>query len=548
MNKTFSVNISGLIFNIEEEAYQALSQYLETLKSYLKNSHSREEILADIESRIAELFTLKISDRKQAIVKSEVEEIIAILGQPEDFMLDDEDLNTNPTTEPLTEEDLNREKLKKRVYRNGDDKIAGGVLSGLAAYFNHDPILWRLIFAVIVFLGWGSPIFFYLILWIIIPEAKTRAEKLQMRGEAVTVESLKRSVEEETEHLRRKAANLADAGTGAKLKGAVQEIVQFFVTALGLIFKVLGKVIAAFLIFLGVTMTFSVLFMWFSGIHKITFSDGLITPHQNLDELAQFLTGSESDADLIIIGGLLAFLTMSLGILFTGLRIISAQVKTLGRYNIGLILLALWIVGMTMMFIGGSQTVKDFSRTEQTVSTQVVPYQGDTLTLVLDEDHHPFSGRFADSGRDHPSDDILEIKDGMVYSADVRLRIEQIDSGRAAEIKVINHADGRNNLEALKRAEHIKYEWKCDSMGNLKFKEYILFPLKDKYRSQETDITLYLPVGKSIYLSPRTNRIFYNIKNVSNTWDHDMMGHTWTMTKAGLRCPDFKKEEDRWDP
>ncbi len=548
MNKTFSVNISGLIFNIEEEAYQVLSLYLETLKTYLRNSQGKEEILADIEARIAELFTQKITDRKQAIVKTEVEDVIAILGQPEEFMLDEEDLTPEAGAETGTE-DMKDEKLSKRVYRNADDKIAGGVLSGLAAYFNHDPIWWRLIYVIVVVAGWGSPILIYLILWIIIPEAKTRAEKLQMRGEAVTVESLKRSVEEETEHLRKKAANLADAGAGAKLKGAVQEIVQFFVTALGMVFKVLGKIIAVFLVFWGVIATFASIFMLCAGVHQLTFdNEGLITPHQSLDDLAQFVTNSEGDADLIIIGGFLAMLTTALGALFIGLRMLSSQVRNLGRYNVGLILLALWICGLAMLAIGGGRTLKDFSKTEQTVSTETIPYKGDTLSLVLDEDHHPFLSRFADHGRVHASTDILEIKDGWVYCSDVRLDIQQIDSGRPAEVKVVRYADGRTSLDALKRSQNINYQWKCDSLGNLKFKEYVLFPVKDKYRSQQVNITVYLPVGKSIYLSPRTNRIYFDLRNVTHTWDNDMMGHTWTMTKEGLKCPDFKKEEDRWDP
>ncbi|MES2629392.1 MAG: hypothetical protein V4616_10540, partial [Bacteroidota bacterium] len=99
--------------------------------------------------------------------------------------------------------------------------------------------------------------------------------------------------------------------------------------------------------------------------------------------------------------------------------------------------------------------------------------------------------------------------------------------------------------DALRRARNLRYQYTTDSTGRITFEPFFTFDLKDRYRGQQIDITIYLPVGKSVYLSPEMSHYLYDLKNVSDTWDNDMLGHTWKMTAQGLSCPDFPKEDDR---
>lgn len=545
MNKTISVNIRGIIFNIEEEAYQLLSAYLESLKAYLGKSAASDEITADIESRIAELFSEKITNQNQVITQTEVEAVITTLGQPEEYLLDEEDLKSGEPEKANEAGAIDIEgsqKVKRRVFRNPDDKIAGGVLSGFGAYFDVDPLWWRLGFVFVFFLGWGSPVFLYLILWIIIPEARTRAEKLQMRGEPITVESLKRTVEEETEHIRKRAAGLTDDSTAEKLRNGVQEIFHFFETAFRWIFKILGKVVGAFFLLGGIGMTIFLIVSWLFTVTSPGTSEQLINDNPFSNFFGLF-PSSESDGQLIQYGALLLFVSMSLGMMMVGVRLLFNQLNNFRKYRIGIILLVAGIAGGTMLAIGGGHTALDYSKQEMTSIRKSIPLISDTIRLSVNESNM-FTKLSNHRGYDHFSS--IRIIDNKIYSKEIRLDIQRVDSLQEVELKIETYAQGRNNLDAMRRVRNIKYEYIADSTGKFVFEPFFQYNTADRYRAQQIDITLYLPVGKSIYLSPGSEDLIYNIKNLSDTWDHDMVGHTWTMTAEGLFCPDFPKEVKRW--
>ena len=174
MKKTVTVNIGGTVFHIDEDAFELLHKYLETIKAHFHTSDGKDEITSDIEARIAELFTEKLKLGKQAISIEDVQEAIAIMGKPEEFGGGEANA---PKEEPFQH---SYTYTKRRVYRNPDDKVVGGVCSGISAYLDIDPLWIRLLFAV-MFFGFGSGFLLYIILYIIIPEAKTTAEKLEMR-------------------------------------------------------------------------------------------------------------------------------------------------------------------------------------------------------------------------------------------------------------------------------------------------------------------------------------------------------------------------------
>ena len=192
MKKTLTINLAGLVFNIDEDAYYRLQDYLEKIKTYFSEEKEIDDIMNDIETRIAELLGEKLTPGKQVITLQDVEETMKIMGEPREFGGFD-----------------NEEKKKsyyrtssKRVYRDPDNRVLGGVCGGLGAYMGIDPIIIRIIF-IIVFFGFGIGLFIYLILWIIIPEAKTTAQKLEMRGEPVNVSNIGNFVREEFENLKK---------------------------------------------------------------------------------------------------------------------------------------------------------------------------------------------------------------------------------------------------------------------------------------------------------------------------------------------------------
>ncbi|MCY7410503.1 MAG: PspC domain-containing protein, partial [Chitinophagales bacterium] len=183
MNKTVTINLSGIVFHIDDNAFEVLKRYLDNLKSHFANVQGKEEIIADIESRMAEMFSEKVGPSKDVIMIKDVQEVIDIMGRPEQVAGDEEKAAPENKT---ADAGYYYEGMKKRFFRNPDDKVLGGVSSGIAAYFDVDPLWIRLAFVIMVLAGF-SGILIYIILWIIIPEANTAAEKLQMRGERVTV-------------------------------------------------------------------------------------------------------------------------------------------------------------------------------------------------------------------------------------------------------------------------------------------------------------------------------------------------------------------------
>ena len=184
MKKTYTINISGTVFHIEDDAYNRLNSYISALKQHFGDNDEGQEIVVDIEARIAEIFKEKQTPENQVIILTWVDEVIKTMGEPEEFEEQGEPGSTH------------QGKNRKRLYRDPDHKVMGGVCGGLAAYFNIDPVIMRLIF-IFHFLINGLGLLIYVILWIAVPEAKTTAQRLEMRGEAVNIENIEKWIKKE---------------------------------------------------------------------------------------------------------------------------------------------------------------------------------------------------------------------------------------------------------------------------------------------------------------------------------------------------------------
>jgi hypothetical protein len=168
MKKTFSVNLGNRVYNIDEDAYLMLSAYLERIEGHFSDLKEREDILNDIELRISELFSERLGVNKQVVTLVDVNEVIRIMGDPHEISGSEEEPRST----------WERRSGTKRIYRDPDDRMIGGVCAGLAAYTN-------------------------IILWIVVPEARTTAQKLEMRGDSVNASNIGNFFKDEFENVKK---------------------------------------------------------------------------------------------------------------------------------------------------------------------------------------------------------------------------------------------------------------------------------------------------------------------------------------------------------
>ena len=268
MKKTVQIHIGGRHFHMDEDAFHKLNHYLESLKSHFAaEGETGREIIEDIEQRIAELLEKRITDGKQAIAFDDVQSVITTLGKVEDFIY-------SGATGDIPDHGTYDHRGNRRFYRDEDSNFIGGVAAGLGAYFDIDPLWIRLAFVGLTFLH-GLGILIYVILWIVVPKARTTAEKLQMRGMPVTLSTIKESVNTEYDKFRSNLNNLGKSGAADKTRNVLENLIRaiglvfvaifkFIIGAIGVMFLVIGSIFLAvmIMILLGFTNIFGHFHVW----------------------------------------------------------------------------------------------------------------------------------------------------------------------------------------------------------------------------------------------------------------------------------------------
>jgi phage shock protein PspC (stress-responsive transcriptional regulator) len=257
MNKTITITLNGIIFHIEEEAFLKLKEYLESVRNRLGADADKDEVMTDIEASVAEKFTAKVSAAKQVITLADITELIKVMGTVEDF---DEELRAGEKSGGEKEaagEKIKEEKKLKKLFRDPDDVIIAGICSGIAVYFGVDPLLIRLIFFASIFFG-GTGVILYLILWFIVPKAQTSAQKIEMRGEPVTLAAIEQAVKENVEKIK-------SAENTERVKSGLRKLLELPFALVRLVFTVLGKIMNAIIpvirIIIGLGFVFFPLFL-----------------------------------------------------------------------------------------------------------------------------------------------------------------------------------------------------------------------------------------------------------------------------------------------
>ena len=231
MKKTFTVNLGGRVFQIDEDAYQLLDNYLNNLKLHFKHEEGGEEIVRDMESRISELFSERLHAGKEVITIEDTEEIILQMGKPEEIIDEEETTQTE-----RKDEGTRINAIRKKLFRDPEDKMIGGVCSGLAAFTGWDVTAIRLLTIVLAFGLMGSIFFIYLVCWVIIPLARTTADKLAMRGLEANVENIGRTVTDEVNREQQKENCKKEQ---SPIERGVKGIIQFIVV----VFKILMVIV-----------------------------------------------------------------------------------------------------------------------------------------------------------------------------------------------------------------------------------------------------------------------------------------------------------------
>lgn len=264
MKKTLTVNLNNTVYHIDEDAYNELQNYLDSLGKHFEGEEGADEILSDIEARIGELFKERNRFGMQIITVREVNEIIAIMGHPEDFDNEISGIENKETPEknnpevPKEESDENdkepKVKVRKRLFRDPDNQILGGVASGIGVYLGVDPVIVRILI-VLLTLFFGISFWIYIILWICLPKATTAAQKLEMRGEAVTIDNIKKTVVEEMEKTNEKQSEQQTEEPFLRRLGNlfIEGIKAIFKIAFVLFGGCMGFILFIVLITLGIT-------------------------------------------------------------------------------------------------------------------------------------------------------------------------------------------------------------------------------------------------------------------------------------------------------
>lgn len=261
MKKVISINLGSVVFAIEQDAYDALAAYLGEIKTNLASTEDAAEVIADVERAIAEKFIALKRSEKTAVTSADVEQVMSEMGSPADFG----DSEAGETTDTTSESADSTTEAKRRLYRDTDDAVIAGVASGLAQYFGIDPVIVRLIFVVSVFFN-GFGILAYIILWLVVPAAKTTTDKYAMRGERVTLKDISERVKKNLGNIDEKDLVTAK-GAWAKVRG----LLDVCFNGLGRIFRVLATlarfvaglvmVIAGALGFAGLVSIYSVILL-----------------------------------------------------------------------------------------------------------------------------------------------------------------------------------------------------------------------------------------------------------------------------------------------
>ncbi len=527
MNRTTDINLGGMVFHIDENAYPVLNNYLQTLKKHFATQASGDEVMTDIEIRIAEMFQKHTNIAKQNITIIDVEEVMQTMGSPENFIEDETTANSNATQQQYSQNPTTP--VTKRIYRDTDKRILGGVCAGASNYLGYDPLFMRLAF-VIAFFTFGAGFLVYLILWIIIPEARTSAEKLQMYGEPITISNIEKTIKNEFENVNTKfKSNNFETHLTEATRGIADNVIRILTT----LFKIAGTIIAVIAAFIGVLLLLLLLQFIFGSDAVMNITDNGTQYWPNVFRLSNFFDSTThawvAEAALLLVLGV-PLITM----IYNGVRVLLGVARNKYFTRTASVL---WIVGIVLCIISFNRINKVFA-TKSTLKNSIAFTASKNKTIVL---------KATATAEEEDDDKKLNITFGSVLFNNTNegtinkqgvpsLKILKSTTD-SAYIIITKQANASTKKIAAGLANQITYNLQLtDSVVTIDN----LFNVANltKWRNQKLSVKVYLPVGQKLFIDASVANLLDDVDNVSNTYDGDMVNHTWQMKTEGLVCLD----------
>ncbi|MBQ0768583.1 MAG: PspC domain-containing protein [Bizionia sp.] len=556
MNKTVNINLAGIFYHIDEDAYLKLQRYLEAIKRSFTDSQGRSEIIADIEARIAELFTERVKHDKHVIGIKEVDEIISIMGQPEDYLVDDEIFEDEP------KQSQTHKTGSKKLFRDTDNSYIGGVSAGLGHYFGINATWVRLAWILLVF-GFGTGIFLYIILWILIPEAKTTSDKIIMTGERVTISNIEKKIRDGFENVSESVKNVDFQKHGDKIKegfdtvsdsisdsvkraktntqgnriksssksffDTIAEVIMFFL-------KLFAKFIGLILIFTGAATVIALI---------VGLISASVLDHSKFfnSDIADLSNASGAPFWLLAVFIFFALAIPFFMLFYLGLKILVNNLKSIG--NIAkFTLLGLWILSVIGLSVIGARQGLSYSEKAPAISTKSLETvtAKDTLVISMKANDNFAENFYRNSSFDYGYNNN---GDEVTYSQDVRLIIKSTRDS-IAKIKVLKTARGATYENAKARANNISYTYAIRN-NELLLDNHLRIPNDDQKRDQRVEITVYLPIGSTVLANENTYRYHRNDSRHNDILDNGMENYYLKVENNKLICSDCPAENDNTD-
>ncbi|RMB63918.1 PspC domain-containing protein [Dokdonia sinensis] len=537
MNKTVNINLAGVFFHIDEDAYGKLRRYLAAIKRSFEGMQGEDEIIADIEARISELFTEKIKDARQVISIKELDEVITVMGQPEDYMVDDDIFEDAPKQKSSYKESSYSGASThnpRKLYRDTENAYLGGVSAGMGHYLGVDALWVRIGWILLIALTWftlGGTALIYLALWIFVPEATTTAQKLSMRGKAVNIDNITEKVKEGFENVADAVKNVDYDKYGNKVKSGTQGFFNTLGKIIMFFFKVLAKIIGVLLIIVGATVVISLLITFLTGGMIEIFNPGL-------EDMPWVHNSTDAPIWLIL---LLTFFAVGIPFFFLfylGLKILSSNLKSMPM-SAKLSLFGLWLIStiaLGVLSIDGAMKYADMDTGKVTDRSELAVTANDTLRIVMrasDDYDVPLSR----------SSRYIQVTDNngerTSLSRNVRLIVRSTPDS-IGNIVIEKRADASNFEIARDRANSLTYNYELRN-GTLELDGFFTRDNGTRYGDQEIRVILYLPEDSTVYADDNTYSFHSNDTRYRDILDHGME-ETYMKVGAGellcKNCPD----------
>ncbi|WP_068593197.1 PspC domain-containing protein [Cochleicola gelatinilyticus] len=524
MKKTININLAGTFFHIDEDAFGKLQRYLDAIKRSLTEPQGSEEIIRDIEARIAELFSEKIETNSQVISLKELDEVIAVMGQPEDYAVDEELFED---TVPPSYRKSKSNAGHKQLFRDIDTKFISGVSSGMAHYVGIDAIWIRLIWILLTIATSGFFILVYILFWILVPAAVTTSDKLKMTGQPINISNIEKKFKEGYESVADNIKNADYDKYGQKVKSGASGFFETLGSILLTLLKIFVKFIGVILVITSLStligliiglFTFGSIDLWGSGdmMDYITLYDTTGMPVWLFSLLVLFAVGIPFFVLFIL-----------------GMKLLVSNLKSIGR-TAKIVLFVVWIFSLIGLGIWGVKQATSTAYNGDVISEALIPIKtGDTLKLAMRADtqyeydvhrHGDFELKYNNADQ------------RVLYSNDVRLIVRSTNDS-TGKLIIRKSAEGISIKTARTRAEAIEYNYSLEN-NTLLLDGFLVTDPIHKYRDQEVEVILYLPIGTILQADENTYSFHRNDSRYNDILNNNDEGYYVRILKDKTECLD----------